>query len=572
MLYKDKQSPPSHGRYGLHKIYIYIVAVSLALMIFIFSSPYFNQIPYFNADANFDDDDVTIIPSKSTIKDKTINNNETVNTSGHYSILLVISTKISHARHRRDLRENLFGIRNNLEPCMRQDGDVYYKFLVEPYNVIPKFHLRDFRAESVEFDDIVEFPNHNNERWQEIILDWTQSLVDEGITFDHLVMIKDSTIIDLHKLQSVLKSSTINGQSLTNVQKSNLVWGPFESLLKDVAIILGNNSIPTIISSKIAIGTTNVNKNGLIVEIYEYYREYPDETDLFFVNDNVGLIDFPNSVENIPTNTTIAVGGIYLDDDLKDVANRLSIRATLICHPNNNRPRIAVVTSSFVYDNLCMLPVLKPAANNKRSYAQLHGYSFIGRSREFSQQIYKNRKTVWGKFDAIEKILPYYDWIFWLDMDTVITNKSVTIESILKKFTDMIGGEENFSKINLIVTRPVNDQMINAGVFLLRNSEWSRAFIRKCQYRTDLYKGGMYEQRAMWELMRDPEWASGVIMSDQDDRTFNTFPPRYQKGDFVVHYAPDNCPSKPMLDAMGKMKMLEEDPEIEISLAHGPDH
>jgi hypothetical protein len=74
----------------------------------------------------------------------------------------------------------------------------------------------------------------------------------------------------------------------------------------------------------------------------------------------------------------------------------------------------------------------------------------------------------------------------------------------------MMVGEDKFNQINLIVARPVHDKMINAGVFLLRNSEWSRAFIRKCQYRTDLYKGNTYEQRAMWDLMRDHEWESGV--------------------------------------------------------------
>nr|CAG8446061.1 8709_t:CDS:2 [Entrophospora candida] len=566
MGHKQQRAP--HGRYISHRIYIYVVAVSLAFLIFTYS-PYFNRISSSKTNPNFDDDGNIVVP---TIPDK-VNTNGTVNSSGHYSILFVISTKISHTRHRRALREYLFGIRNNLQPCMRQDGDVYYKFLVEPYDVVPKFFLRDFRAESVEYDDIVEFPNHKNERWQDIVLDWTQSLAKEDITFDHLAIIKDTTIIDLQKLKLALESSVINGQYLTNVQKTNLVWGPFESLLlDDLAIILGSNAIPLIIESKPVVRTAGKRKDELVARTYHYYRKYPANTDLFFVNDIVGLMEFPNSVENIPVDTTIAVGGVYLEDDLKDVATHLSIKTTLICHPNHNHPRIAVVTSSFVYDNLCMLPVAKPTADNKRSYAQLHDYSFVGRSYEFAQQIYKNRKTVWGKFDAIEKVLPYYDWIFWLDMDTIITNKSVSVESLLEKFVNMVGGEENFSKINLVVARPVHDKMINAGVFLLRNSEWSRSFIRKCQYRTDLYKGNMYEQRAMWDLMRDREWESGVLLLDQDDRTFNTFPSRFIKGDFVVHYAPDGCPSKPMLDAMGKVKLMEENPDAEISLSHGPDH
>lgn len=164
----NKPRVPTHGRHLPHRVYAYVVVISLVFLIFIFSSPYFNRIPSSRTIPNFDDDGNILVP---TIPNKAAANG-TVNTSGHYRILFVIATKISHTRHRRALREYLFGIRNNLQPCMRQDGDVYYKFLVEPYDVVPKFFLRDFRAESVEYDDIVEFPNHKNEEWQDIVLDW----------------------------------------------------------------------------------------------------------------------------------------------------------------------------------------------------------------------------------------------------------------------------------------------------------------------------------------------------------------------------------------------------------------
>ena len=40
------------------------------------------------------------------------------------------------------------------------------------------------------------------------------------------------------------------------------------------------------------------------------------------------------------------------------------------------------------------------------------------------------------------------------------------------------------------------------------------------------------------------------------------------RGDFVVHYTPDGCPAKPIIDAIGKMKLLEKSPDVEISLEH----
>src|SRR6185369_2381874 len=101
-------------------------------------------------------------------------------------------------------------------------------------------------------------------------------------------MVKDSTIIDIHKLQSVLKSLVVDGKSLTDTQKSNIVWGPFGSLLlNDTAIILGNNAIPVIVQTKFDIKTFNETKGNLIGQTYDYYNSHPDKTDLFLFNDNI---------------------------------------------------------------------------------------------------------------------------------------------------------------------------------------------------------------------------------------------------------------------------------------------
>jgi hypothetical protein len=298
---------------------------------------------------------------------------------------------------------------------------------------------------------------------------------------------------------------------LTQTQKSTLVWGSFMSLNADnMAIILGHNAVGPILDSKDTIKVVDKNFTNPITQAFQYYQKYPKESKLYLVNDDVGIIEFPNSVENISIEETIAVGHLFLEEDLVDVVEHLSIPKTLICHPrNSNKLNIAVVTSSFVYNNLCMLPASHLTGENKRNYALRNGYSFVGRSAEFSIQEYKRRKTVWGKFDAIEKVLPHYDWIFWLDMDTVIMNYNVTIEGLFDKFIKSIGREQ-FENKHLIVARPVHDVMINAGVFLMRNSEWSRNFLRLTQKRRDLYLGGMYEQRAMWDLMRQEEWAPGV--------------------------------------------------------------
>ncbi|CAO3648980.1 unnamed protein product [Cunninghamella blakesleeana] len=207
---------------------------------------------------------------------------------------------------------------------------------------------------------------------------------------------------------------------------------------------------------------------------------------------------------------------------------------------------IAVVTSSFIYD-ACMEPSATRAAMNKRAYALKHGYSFVARSAEFAQEALRGeRKTVWGKVDVIEKVLPKYEWIFWLDMDAVILDQTHSIETLLDEVKQRYPqGADTFDReVDLVIARPQNDPMINAGVFLMRNTPWSMQFLRDVQKQTSWYnKGSSYEQGAMWDVMRLPENKDKVFLLDRDDHTFNTFPKKYTPGDFVVHFAPDKCPN-----------------------------
>ena len=54
---------------------------------------------------------------------------------------------------------------------------------------------------------------------------------------------------------------------------------------------------------------------------------------------------------------------------------------------------------------------------------------------------------------------------------------------------------------------------------------------------------------------------------DGDDHTINTFPDRYIRGDFIVHYAPEEgCPANPVLKGLSKVKVLEEFPDTKISI------
>jgi len=265
---------------------------------------------------------------------------------------------------------------------------------------------------------------------------------------------------------------------------------------------------------------------GVVSRFSNYYFNHPKKRipdDLILINDSLSLMEWPNSINSIPcVDCIIALGHVYQDWEVRKIKNELKIPTIIPCNVRSDlkmyskkstsrlRPKIVVVTSSFLYDDNCMLEAASLSAQNKREYAEKHGYAFVSRSNEFAQQFYRKRKEVWGKIDAVEKILPYYEWLIWLDMDAIFVNRSLSVEHLLEMCEERVGGKEAFDKINFIVARPVGDDMINAGVFLIRNTKWAVNFIRIVQARRDRAFRGMKEQQAMRDAIKQPNLKPNV--------------------------------------------------------------
>lgn len=284
------------------------------------------------------------------------------------------------------------------------------------------------------------------------------------------------------------------------------------------------------------------------------------ENSPFFISETNRFATWKNHVESI-ADLTIAVSNIYQDTDFVAVANTLNLGGSSVCKPLE-KASIAVVTSSFIYDN-CMEPSASLAADNKRNYALKHNYAFVARSGEFAQQQLREekRRPVWGKIDVVQKVLPKYDWLFWMDMDAVIMNPEQTVQTLLDEFRNSFPeGPRAFEKtIDLVVSKPAKDKMINAGVFFMRNTEWAQKFLNTLQESTYWYnKGPSYEQGAMWDLIQEPGYKEHVLLLENDDHTFNTFPKLYVPGDFIVHFAPDKCPNSAVLGGLKAARQIQQ--------------
>jgi hypothetical protein len=99
-------------------------------------------------------------------------------------------------------------------------------------------------------------------------------------------------------------------------------------------------------------------------------------------------------------------------------------------------------------------------------------------------------------------------------MDAIFVNRTLSIEQLfknIKKRMVRLKNHRKFNDINFIVARPTGDDMINAGIFFIRNTNWSFIFLRAFQSRMDKAFRGMKEQQALRDEIRKPQWVKKVI-------------------------------------------------------------
>ncbi|KAI9025352.1 galactosyl transferase GMA12/MNN10 family-domain-containing protein [Phycomyces nitens] len=546
-----------------------------------------------------------------------------VNQSGHYTYLVVIGSEASQGSRRQLIRSKYFGLRDNLLPCMQYDTDVYYTFWIHGGLPLPDTALRrTYESEKMEWNDMQEIPARL-EFGQANVIAWVENtlLAEKKITYDYLIIQDGYSFIQLSETKIELDSGVIGQHthspySLTSDTPLNFVWGTFDPTINSQNVILGSTAAKLALAKRTEIHRLYP-KLPLLTGMYELYNSIQDSlkaaTDASlepeaaaeeqerlipaFIREDgpegtQRFIQWENNIESVHTED-IVVREVYQDSEFAALSDWSYLKPTRVCHQHGsfsanhppvhpmdddqdmseetedeepiptNGPLVAVLTSSYIYD-ACMEPSATLAAMNKRAYALEHNYAFVARSAEFAQQSatgHVRRKAVWGKIDVLEKALPKYDWVFWLDMDAVIMNRKRSLEDLLEEVGAAYdGGMAAFDKqIDMVVSRPSKDPMINAGVLLMRNTPWAMQFLRDLQDMSGWYqKGPSYEQGAMWELLQRPGNRERILLLDRDDHTFNTFPSLYIPGDFIVHFAPDKCPNDAVMKGLGAANLILE--------------
>jgi len=115
--------------------------------------------------------------------------------------------------------------------------------------------------------------------------------------------------------------------------------------------------------------------------------------------------------------------------------------------------------------------ILEQTWPNKARYADRHGYVLF----DGSALIEPSRPPAWSKIRAVQHLLEEFDehrrrcdWVMWTDADTVVMNSDTRIEDFLPSDPDtdfLVGSDEGGG--------------YNSGVFVVRNSDWSRRFLQR---------------------------------------------------------------------------------------------
>ena len=200
----------------------------------------------------------------------------------------------------------------------------------------------------------------------------------------------------------------------------------------------------------------------------------------------------------------------------------------------NSKPRFAILTLCDAKTGY----ICTASAANKRRYAELHGYDLIVATEVAD----RTRPAAWSKILEVRKYLPAYDWLMFIDVDTLIMNPNVRLEDIADDSVDQIIGADHNG--------------VNSGVWMVKNTPWMMWFLDELWAQEHLVRGNYlfhYEQRAFHHLFQTVPWSRQKSVKGQkpypgaatvrahskivNQCVFNSLLPWYVSGDFVLHFA-----------------------------------
>jgi len=187
--------------------------------------------------------------------------------------------------------------------------------------------------------------------------------------------------------------------------------------------------------------------------------------------------------------------------------------------------QIAIVTFA---DKIKENSVYENSISEFYQYSKIHGYQFLLKRNKYDY----TRDTLYMKLYSLLEIMldglknNKYDWIFWVDSDTIIGNPNIKLESFLP---------EN-DNIHFIASNDSNG--LSTGVFFLRVHPWSLNFLNRALSYSyfNIKKSQRYsEQTSINNVLLESDEQEHYTIVPQD--WFNSYLSNKNKGDFIIHLA-----------------------------------
>ena len=169
-----------------------------------------------------------------------------------------------------------------------------------------------------------------------------------------------------------------------------------------------------------------------------------------------------------------------------------------LINPINQKNKILFIT----YDNRYEEEYISIHNNNIKNYVTLWEYEYVFYNR-------CNENVYWCKIymvlDALTK--GNYDYVIWMDSDTVIKDFTIDIGSILNKYSsDIYIGSDNNNLYDLI----------NSGVFIIKNSNIGINFLNDCiNYVSNKCLNDDGSLKGLWAASCYEQGVMNIIIADK---------------------------------------------------------
>lgn len=230
-----------------------------------------------------------------------------------------------------------------------------------------------------------------------------------------------------------------------------------------------------------------------------FLKNNPDQSfDIFHIdgsyNSRIANIEFFISYELAHDQSIIIWNNLNNQNFLFNnyISSQLIKPFSLLITPIHNlayilKPKLRIALCSLTIGEKYK-EITKYGRRSKVLYCEKQCYDFFDEETDVDY----TRPLAWSKINIIKKHLPDYDYVLWVDGDTLLMNNNIKIENIIKDFSN---------KKDITVAQDWT--MINTGVILLKNTTWTMNFLNLIYEQVEFLNHPNWEQTAFIHLLEN---------------------------------------------------------------------